>query len=82
MQLTRDFFLKSLTAASKQNIPMETLASAVFDKVLNANQNVAVDLKLHLITVLQQEVSSRKRRVNLLLPFYKRALSTVVSFPR
>ncbi|VDD79141.1 unnamed protein product [Mesocestoides corti] len=82
MMLTRDLFVRCLTSTKKRSIPIKTLTDAVFDKVLNNNLNSAIELKLHLVTVIQQELVKVKDIPMVVQSFFKRTLKVIEDVPR
>lgn len=47
--------MECIVSVKKGVVGSETFASAIFNSVLNADINSAVDLKLHLIAVIKEE---------------------------
>ncbi|BHF63797.1 Ribosomal RNA processing protein 1 B [Sparganum proliferum] len=82
MMLAREFFVKALMCTKKRALPVSGLTNAVFDKVLNSDPNAAIDLKVHLCTVVAQELTQRKDFTAVILSFYKHTLAVLLQIPR
>ncbi|KAL7065496.1 hypothetical protein AAHC03_04648 [Spirometra sp. Aus1] len=82
MMLAREFFVKALMCTKKRALPVSGLTNAVFDKVLNSDPNAAIDLKVHLCTVIAQELTQRKDFTAVILSFYKHTLAVLLKVTR
>uniref|UniRef100_A0A0X3NXA1 Ribosomal RNA processing protein 1 homolog n=1 Tax=Schistocephalus solidus TaxID=70667 RepID=A0A0X3NXA1_SCHSO len=82
MLLAREFFVKTLMCTQKRALPVSAVADAVFNKVLNSNPNAAIDLKVHLCTVVAEELTRRKDLTAVIVSFYKRTLDVLLTIAR
>ncbi|KAM7537734.1 hypothetical protein Aperf_G00000072348 [Anoplocephala perfoliata] len=56
MMLARDFLAECVVSVKRRAVGSETVANAIFNSVLNADINSAVDLKLQLIAIIKEEL--------------------------
>ncbi|VDN11724.1 unnamed protein product [Dibothriocephalus latus] len=82
LQLARQFFVKALMCTKKRSLSVKAVTDAVFDKVLNSDPNAAIDLKVHLCTVIGQELPRNKDLPAVILSFYKRTLAVLLTVAR
>ncbi|TGZ59463.1 hypothetical protein CRM22_009038 [Opisthorchis felineus] len=83
MLLTRDFFTQALHSL----VPVDRevwnhVLEAVFDKILNADIQHAVGLKMHMCTVLSEELSKKKIKAFCVVLTLVHLVSRLVQLPR
>ncbi|VUZ56790.1 unnamed protein product [Hymenolepis diminuta] len=82
MMLVRDFLVTCIASVKKRSLGPEIVAAAIFDSILNSDVNSSVDLKLHLIIVLKEELLKAGEVPSLVNAFFKRTLKSVQKMPR
>ncbi|KAM3187920.1 hypothetical protein ACTXT7_001326 [Hymenolepis weldensis] len=82
MMLVRDFLVRCIASVRKRALGPEIVATAIFDSILNSDVNSSVDLKLHLITVLKEELLKAGELPSLVNAFFKHTLESVQKMPR
>nr|CDS27203.1 ribosomal RNA processing protein 1 [Hymenolepis microstoma] len=82
MMLVRDFLVRCIVLVKKRALGPEIVASSIFDSILNSDFNSAVDLKLHLIVVLKEELLNAGEVPSLVNAFFKHTLDSVQKMPK